>query len=275
VLGRNLPDWRLKHVCPACYKLKNEEPLLFKMLYTIDGNDSLRRILRRSSSGDDDESLGPSCEHQNSRQVPGDHYLSRDYVDKWAAGVLQEMIGVNPDAVGGLIDQKHPNHLIDRPLWQVDEDYNPCANRWKNMKDDITKKMWAIFDKTGIFLALCHHGFSLVIADMVQSGELYVSFVLLFLLLMHAYSAKYPLACVEKLLDAFGDDIGGGFDIGCKFKTTLNNSPLALVHVNFAIHALLVPSMAMHTIVCANFHISQLMSRVLGLRTWKDVNGHS
>jgi hypothetical protein len=42
------------------------------------------------------------------------------------------------------------------------------------MKDDITKKMWGIFDETGIFLALCRHGFSLVIADMVRSGELYV-----------------------------------------------------------------------------------------------------
>jgi hypothetical protein len=40
------------------------------------------------------------------------------------------------------------------------------------MKDDITKWMWAIFDKTGIFLALFRHRFSLVIADMVQSGEL-------------------------------------------------------------------------------------------------------
>jgi len=39
-------------------------------------------------------------------------------------------------------------------------------------------------------------------------------------------SAKYPLACVEKLLDAFGPDLGCGFDIGCKFKTTLDNSPL-------------------------------------------------
>ena len=94
------------------------------------------------------------------------------------------------------------------------------------MKDDITKKIWAIFDETGIFLALCHHGFLLVIADMVQSGELYVSFLLLFLLFMYAYSVKYPLVCVEKLLDAFGEDIGSGFNIGCKFKTTLNNSPL-------------------------------------------------
>lgn len=28
------------------------------------------------------------------------------------------------------------------------------------------------FDETGVFLALCQHGFVLVLADMVQSGEL-------------------------------------------------------------------------------------------------------
>jgi hypothetical protein len=55
---------------------------------------------------------------------------------------------------------------------QDDDDYNPCADRWKNMKEDITRRMWAIFDETGIFLALCRHGFALVIADMVRSGEL-------------------------------------------------------------------------------------------------------
>jgi len=96
------------------------------------------------------------------------------------------------------------------------------------MKDEITKKMWGIFDETGIFLALCRHGFSLVIADMVRSGELqvFLSFVLPFHILIEPYSAKYPLACVAKLLDAFGEDLGGGFDIGCKFKTTLAKSPL-------------------------------------------------
>jgi len=38
------------------------------------------------------------------------------------------------------------------------------------MKDDITKKMWGIFDETGIFLGLWRHGFTLVIANMVMSG---------------------------------------------------------------------------------------------------------
>ncbi|EGO04439.1 hypothetical protein SERLA73DRAFT_148949 [Serpula lacrymans var. lacrymans S7.3] len=45
---------------------------------------------------------------------------------------------------------------------------------------------------------------------MVQSGEL----------------AKYPLAVVEKLLNTFGDGLAGGFNINCKFKTTLCKSSL-------------------------------------------------
>ncbi|EGO05004.1 hypothetical protein SERLA73DRAFT_43591 [Serpula lacrymans var. lacrymans S7.3] len=69
------------------------------------------------------------------------------------------------------------------------------------MKDNITKEMWDIFDETGIFLALCCHGFSLIV-DMVQSGEL----------------AKYPLAVVKKLWDVFGNGLAGWFDINCKFK---------------------------------------------------------
>jgi len=38
--------------------------------------------------------------------------------------------------------------------------------------------------------------------------------------------AKYPLAVIKILLEAFGSDIGGGYDIGCKFGTTLDHSEL-------------------------------------------------
>ena len=31
--------------------------------------------------------------------------------------------------------------------------------------------MWSIFDEMGVFMAFCHHGFTLVITDMVHSGE--------------------------------------------------------------------------------------------------------
>ncbi|KAG6877118.1 hypothetical protein C0992_010769 [Termitomyces sp. T32_za158] len=43
-----------------------------------------------------------------------------------------------------------------------------------------------------------------------------------------AESAKYPLAIVNELLQAFGMRIGNGYDIGCKFRTTLANSSLGL-----------------------------------------------
>ncbi|KAH7917124.1 hypothetical protein BV22DRAFT_1135675 [Leucogyrophana mollusca] len=61
-----------------------------------------------------------------------------------------------------------------------------------------------------MFLALCRHGFCLLVADMVQSGEL----------------SKYPLAIILKMLDAFSEGLGCGYDIGCQFKTTLNCSTL-------------------------------------------------
>lgn len=42
------------------------------------------------------------------------------------------------------------------------------------------------------------------------------------------YRAKYPLAVVEKLLSVFGPNLGGGYDIGCQFQTTLENSKLGM-----------------------------------------------
>ncbi|KAG6839200.1 hypothetical protein C0991_004959 [Blastosporella zonata] len=195
-LLRDSPMWRLKHACPACtYKLEGEEQLVFDMLVTMDGNDSLKRILRRKPGTieeEGEEEVGESKELKDDCKVQGDYYLSREWVDRWAKERLDEMLS-------------HAGH-------QEDEESNPCAGQWKNMANKLTARMWGIFEETGIFLALCRHGFVLVLADMVQSGEL----------------AKYPLAVVEVLLQAFGLRIGRGYDIGCKFKTTLDQSPLGL-----------------------------------------------
>ncbi|KAG6808231.1 hypothetical protein H0H92_004952 [Tricholoma furcatifolium] len=192
-LGRNVPQWHLKNACPACtYKLEHEGDLIFKMLFTMDGNNSLKRlrgatVIPPSEEGGMPES-GESKVREDSRTVHGDRYLTREMVDRWAKEQLEGIIS---------------------PL-EDDADDNPCAGRWTNMINEVTAKMWGIFDETGIFLALCRHGFSLVITDMVQSGEL----------------SKYPLAIVNVLLDAFGEDLGGGYDIGCRFATTVQKSDL-------------------------------------------------
>ncbi|KIL56327.1 hypothetical protein M378DRAFT_188578 [Amanita muscaria Koide BX008] len=78
------------------------------------------------------------------------------------------------------------------------------------MNEAKTSRMWGIFDESGVFLSLCHHGFVLLVVDMVRSGEL----------------AKYPLATVNALLSAFGPNLGVGYDIGCQFQTSVSRSPL-------------------------------------------------
>ncbi|KAG6879498.1 hypothetical protein C0992_002109 [Termitomyces sp. T32_za158] len=200
-LDRNTPKWRLRNACPACtYKLAGEKSLVFDMLVTMDGNDSLKRVIRREPATEDENgelTPGTSKELRDDRDVSGDYYLDREAVDRWTKGVLQEMLPTGKGSEEG-------------EEGEVGSESNPCAERWKNMVNELTARMWGIFDETGIFLALCRHGFVLLIADMVQSGEL----------------AKYPLAVVNELLDVFGTRIGGGYDIGCKFGTTIANSPL-------------------------------------------------
>ncbi|KAJ7343266.1 hypothetical protein DFH08DRAFT_1009750 [Mycena albidolilacea] len=193
-LGRD-SKWRLKHACPACtYKLEGEDALIFDMLTCFDGNDSLKRVLQRDKvamvdSETGEPVLGKSSERVDNRDAGDGYFLLQERVEKWVK-----------------------DRVADRLPMQAagKEEDNPCADRWKNMINDVTSKMWGIFDETGIFLALCRHGFVLVIADMIRSGEL----------------AKYPLAVVEELLDAFGMNLRVGYDVGCHFGATVANSSL-------------------------------------------------
>lgn len=64
------------------------------MLSAIDGNDSQKRVLKRSKmESAEDGKLGPSSEVDSGRKVHGDRYLTREYVDQYAKGVIQEMMG--------------------------------------------------------------------------------------------------------------------------------------------------------------------------------------
>ncbi|KAJ7606265.1 hypothetical protein FB45DRAFT_1041458 [Roridomyces roridus] len=185
-LGRDGPAWRMKNCCPACtYKLEGEDDLIFGMLVTMDGNDSLKRVLRRKVDGGDDP--GDPNDRPDNRDAGDGYYLPREQVDAWAKRRLANIL---PSDDNG--------------------QENPCKEKWKNMTNDITSRMWGIFDETGIFLCLCRHGFALVVVDMLRSGEL----------------SKYPLAVVEWLLEHLGIKLGVGYDIGCHFCTTLKNSEL-------------------------------------------------
>ncbi|KAF7335046.1 hypothetical protein MVEN_02254900 [Mycena venus] len=165
------------------YELVEEEEM---MLFAMDGNESL--------SVDIDEETGKllpgkSKERMDDREAGENYWVLRDKVDKWAK-----------ERVANLL-----------PRDEVPGEETPCSDHWKNMINDLTAKMWGIFDETGIFLALCCHGFVLLLADMIRSGEL----------------TKYPLAIVDELLDMFGKKLGIGYDIGCHFEATIKKSLLS------------------------------------------------
>ena len=62
--------------------------------------------------------------------------------------------------------------LEDKDPEAVAESVSVCVERWRNAGPDARKKMFALFEITGIFICVCRHGHLLVMCDMIQSGEL-------------------------------------------------------------------------------------------------------
>lgn len=97
-LHRDIDDYRLRNCCPACtYKLKDEESLVFDLLFTMDGGDSLKRVLGRGPPPPDDANTGDeprvglSNEYADMRTTGDDYFLARAKVDEWAHEALEKL----------------------------------------------------------------------------------------------------------------------------------------------------------------------------------------
>ncbi|KIY61650.1 hypothetical protein CYLTODRAFT_337237, partial [Cylindrobasidium torrendii FP15055 ss-10] len=189
-LGRSGHRWRLQNACPCClYKTQQNAPLLYDLLYAMDGNNSLKRVEKASKKKDAAGNALPveSIERTDSRMEP-------------SAGADGDSSNTPGDPTG---------YFIPRP--KVEEEKLPCEERWHNMTHDAASSSWSIYAETGLFAATCHHGMVLVVADMVRSGEL----------------AKYPLAAASVIEDALPDiKKVAGFDCGCKLSKTARRSDL-------------------------------------------------
>jgi hypothetical protein len=84
----------VKNTCPACsYKLHDEKDLILKTLITMDGNNSLKRLGRTAEAKNETDVRRDRCALPDSRRAPGDYYISREEVDKWAKEVLSKKRG--------------------------------------------------------------------------------------------------------------------------------------------------------------------------------------
>ncbi|KIK69852.1 hypothetical protein GYMLUDRAFT_150446 [Collybiopsis luxurians FD-317 M1] len=211
-LGRDIPDWRLTHTCPCCQlELKEDHKLPIRMMVAMDGNDSLRRVERKTEAGDDStvesSGAGSVLEWYDPREGGGDYFLSRREVDNWAEEKWHDILPfIPPDS-------------FKRWVWE----HGKCEEKWFNGSDTNTRRMWARFCETGLFLLVCRHGLVLLMCDMVRSGEL----------------SKYPLAVLHRFLDASKTQherngktgapegrLTFCYDIGCRLEKTISRSPL-------------------------------------------------
>ncbi|KAF8185812.1 hypothetical protein K438DRAFT_1973660 [Mycena galopus ATCC 62051] len=158
----------------------------------MDGNNSLKRFWRRRREqfGMDGRAVpGESKERDDNCVVPGDYYLPHTEVDAWAKDEADELMRSFESS-------------------SEEDEGAGCSEGWQNMKEDVTARAWGMYDDTGIFPALCRHGFVLVVVDMVKSGEL----------------AKYGLSVINHLIRVLGE-VGMGHDIGCKTAVMVKTHP--------------------------------------------------
>jgi hypothetical protein len=108
----------------------------------------------------------------DTRQFTESNYLlPHTYVDMFATEIQSSMASrddhVSDDSNEAGDDDTQAAHTLN----PISKD---CSKNWKAAASDEKKRMWAIFDETGIFVAACRHGLILWYTDMVKSGELYI-----------------------------------------------------------------------------------------------------
>ncbi|KAJ3757668.1 hypothetical protein EV360DRAFT_45540 [Lentinula raphanica] len=204
-LGHTSPDYRVLNSCPACcYELEDEPPLEFSRMWVADGNNSLKRMA----------GVGGRANVDVKTFSDSDYYLESEFVNLYANEIRSHPSNRTTNEEEGEDDgQWEDEGSSGDPTDGARESsaVKQCTENWKAAASDSQKKMWNVFDESGVFVSACRHGFILWICDMVRSREL----------------AKYPLAMVGKALKTFGPKWVMGYDIGCSFGGTIVSSSLA------------------------------------------------
>ncbi|KAG8939000.1 hypothetical protein FRC04_007139 [Tulasnella sp. 424] len=139
-LNRNEKGWfnemHALVVHMSLLQLEGEEPLKYRMLVAIDGNNSVKRDI---TSGQADTRTFDAS----------DFYINRPSVNIFHDEVNRTKA-----------ERKQADGL------------KACTDNWKANAPDAEKKAWDAFDETGFFISACRHQIVLTICDMVRSGEL-------------------------------------------------------------------------------------------------------
>jgi hypothetical protein len=131
-------------------------------MFAMDGNNSLKRIRQVGSHAIADH-----------RVFESDYFLSHEYVNEFADEVKRKAPVEDPDDSENVPETLSP-HEGDPTDGEQSSVTVACADNWKASQANELRRMWNIYEETGIFAAACRHGMILWLADMVRSGELSV-----------------------------------------------------------------------------------------------------
>ncbi|TFK67054.1 hypothetical protein BDN72DRAFT_745808, partial [Pluteus cervinus] len=188
-LGRDTPNWHVKNSCPACFYVLEDEPdLAFSAFIAMDGNNSLRRIGAAMHGT-------KHVDHLDTRTINSDWWITPEEVD-----LFKNEVQSSPSNGSDIPPDNH--HDLNDEL--EGQPFLKCRERWTNAGPEERKRMFTLFEETGVFISCCRHRLVLFGCDMIKSGEMY----------------KYGFAVVNKLLKVFGARLGCAYDIGCEFSTS-------------------------------------------------------
>jgi hypothetical protein len=118
----------------------------------------------------------------DSREIESDQYIKPEDVDHFKDEVLSSVKYTISKTKSGLltklIRRSKKNQDLDLDDWE-DEDtpdsLEKCVEHWRNAGPEQRKKMFSLFEETGVFVASCQHRFILFWCDMIKSGERHVA----------------------------------------------------------------------------------------------------
>ncbi|KAG2336338.1 hypothetical protein BDR05DRAFT_978809 [Suillus weaverae] len=184
-LVRDTHNWHMLNACPACHYVVDDEPALkFTFLVSMDGNNLAKLV---------DPILWRGNEPV---------WITEEYVDCFQHEVLNmQWQGQCAQGTSNL----HEAAVETDSAWvdKIDSSSSSSA-------EPTHKRMFTVFQKSGIFVSVCQHGVLLTICDMVQSGKL----------------MKYPLATINHLMEVYQQPFLYGYDIKCAFNKILLQSSL-------------------------------------------------
>ncbi|KZT18099.1 hypothetical protein NEOLEDRAFT_1080998 [Neolentinus lepideus HHB14362 ss-1] len=161
-MKEDYPHAELLNLCPACtYKLQDEPPLECSLHCEMDGNNSLKRI---------DAVVRERRERIDTRGPRGPFWISRDDVDRFKDDVKRSPGNSKDAAEDDSADQDADDDWQDEP--GSEDPVATCIERWRNAGPEQRKRMFALFEESGIFVMACRNGAVLLLCDMVRSGEL-------------------------------------------------------------------------------------------------------